>query len=392
MGEDFNYAEEFAQLDYAALKKDLYALMTDSQDGGRPITATMAGCSSAWPAQRGTYRMGDGRGGAGTGNQRFAPLNSWPDNANLDKARRLLWPIKQKYGKKISWADLMILAGNCALESMGFKTFGSAAGAWTSGSRKRTSIGIGSRVAGRQALLRRPRPRKPAGRRADGLIYVNPEGPNGVPDAVASARDVRDLRAHGDERRGDRGARRRAGTRLARRTAPARHPRGPRAGAAPVEEMGLGWKSSFGTGKGDDTITSGIEGPWTPNPIQWDMGYFDMLFNYDWNLVKSPAGAWQWVPVGVDESHMAPVRARFLQARPTIMTTRRPCPADGSGVSQDRQALPRTPGGVCGRLRPRVVQADSPRHGTARALSRPGSSCRGVDLARPGARRGSPAD
>jgi len=324
MGEDFNYAEEFAQLDYAALKKDLYALMTDSQDWWPADYGHYGGLfiRMAWHSA-GTYRMGDGRGGAGTGNQRFAPLNSWPDNANLDKARRLLWPIKQKYGKKISWADLMILAGNCALESMGFKTFGFGGGRvdiW----EPEEDVYWGSeaewlgdkRYSGDRDL------ENPLAAVQMGLIYVNPEGPNGVPDAVASARDVRETFAR-MARNDEETVALVAGGHTFGKThgaGPATHV-GREPEAAPVEEMGLGWKSSFGTGKGDDTITSGIEGPWTPNPIQWDMGYFDMLFNYDWNLVKSPAGAWQWVPVGVDESHMAPAAHDSSKRVTTIMTT-----------------------------------------------------------------------
>jgi len=324
MGEDFNYAEEFAQLDYAALKKDLYALMTDSQDWWPADYGHYGGLfiRMAWHSA-GTYRMGDGRGGAGTGNQRFAPLNSWPDNANLDMARRLLWPIKQKYGKKISWADLMILAGNCALESMGFKTFGFGGGRvdiW----EPEEDVYWGSeaewlgdkRYSGDRDL------ENPLAAVQMGLIYVNPEGPNGVPDAVASARDVRETFARMAMNDEETVALVAGGHTFGKThgAGPATHV-GREPEAAPVEEMGLGWKSSFGTGKGDDTITSGIEGPWTPNPIQWDMGYFDMLFNYDWNLVKSPAGAWQWVPVGVDESHMAPAAHDSSKRVTTIMTT-----------------------------------------------------------------------
>ncbi len=324
MGEDFNYAEEFEQLDYAALKKDLYALMTDSQDWWPADYGHYGGLfiRMAWHSA-GTYRMGDGRGGAGTGNQRFAPLNSWPDNANLDKARRLLWPIKQKYGKKISWADLMILAGNCALESMGFKTFGFGGGRvdiW----EPEEDVYWGSeaewlgdkRYSGDRDL------ENPLAAVQMGLIYVNPEGPNGVPDAVASAHDVRETFARMAMNDEETVALVAGGHTFGKThgAGPATHV-GREPEAAPVEEMGLGWKSSFGTGKGDDTITSGIEGPWTPNPIQWDMGYFDMLFNYDWNLVKSPAGAWQWVPVGVDESHMAQAAHDPSKRVTTIMTT-----------------------------------------------------------------------
>jgi catalase-peroxidase len=324
MGEGFNYAEEFKKLDLAALKKDLYALMTDSQDwwpadyghyGGLMIRA-------AWhPA--GTYRISDGRGGAESGNQRLAPINSWPDNINLDKARRLLWPIKQKYGRKISWADLMILAGNCALESMGFKTFGFAGGRvdiW----EPEEDIYWGSeaewlgdkRYSGAREL------EKPLAAVQMGLIYVNPQGPNGEPNAVASGRDVRDTFARMGMNDEETVALIAGGHTFGKchGAGPESHV-GPEPEAAPIEEQGLGWKSSFGTGKGDDTISSGLEGAWTPKPTQWDMGYFDMLFGYDWNLVKSPAGAWQWVPVNPDEKDLAPAAHDPSKRVTTIMTT-----------------------------------------------------------------------
>ena len=309
MDPGFNYAEAFQQLDLAAVKRDLAALMTDSQDWWPADWGHYGGLfiRMAWHSA-GTYRVGDGRGGAGTGNQRFAPVNSWPDNGNLDKARRLLWPIKKKYGKQISWADLMILAGNVALESMGFKTVGFAGGRvdiWEpeddiDWGREQTWLGD-QRHRGDREL------ENPLGAVQMGLIYVNPEGPNGQPDPVASGRDVRETfrrmamddaetvalvagghtfgKAHGA---GD----------------PAlvgREPEG-----APMEEMGLGWNNAFGTGKGLCTTTSGIEGAWKPNPTRWDMGYFDMLFGYDWELVKSPAGAWQWLAKDVKPEHMIP--------------------------------------------------------------------------------------
>ena len=324
MGEDFNYAEEFKSLDLEAVKKDLYALMTDSQDWWPADYGHYGGLfiRMAWHSA-GTYRLGDGRGGAGTGNQRFAPLNSWPDNVNLDKARRLLWPIKQKYGKKISWADLMILAGNCAIESMGLKTFGFAGGRediW----EPEEDIYWGAeaewlgdkRYSGDRDL------ENPLAAVQMGLIYVNPEGPNGVPDAVASARDVRETFARMAMNDEETVALVAGGHTFGKThgAAPATHV-GPEPEAAPIEEQGLGWKSSFGSGKGDDTISSGIEGAWTPNPIQWDMGYFDMLFGYDWNLVKSPAGAWQWVPVDPDEKDLAPAAHDPSKRVTTIMTT-----------------------------------------------------------------------
>jgi catalase-peroxidase len=308
MDTDFNYAKEFKKLDLKAIKKDIFELMTTSQDWWPadyghygPLFVRMAWHSA------GTYRIADGRGGAGSGSQRFAPLNSWPDNGNLDKARFLLWPIKQKYGKQISWADLMILAGNCALESMGFKTFGFAGGRediWEAeqdiywGSEIEwlaTSDKPKSRYSGDRDL------ENPLGAVQMGLIYVNPQGPDGKPDPLASAKDIRETfarmamndeetvalvagghtfgKAHG----------------AASETHVGREPEG-----AGIEEQGMGWKNSFGSGKGDNTITSGIEGAWKPNPTTWDNGYFETLFKYEWKLTKSPAGAHQWTPT--DES------------------------------------------------------------------------------------------
>ncbi|MBA3011522.1 MAG: catalase/peroxidase HPI [Desulfobacula sp.] len=312
LGEAFNYAEEFKKLDLAALKKDLYALMTDSQEWWPADYGHYGGLfiRMAWHSA-GTYRMGDGRGGAGAGNQRFAPLNSWPDNVNLDKARRLLWPIKQKYGKKISWADLMILAGNCALESMGFKTFGFAGGRediwepeediyWGSeGEWLATSDKPKSRYTGDRDL------EKPLAAVQMGLIYVNPEGPDGNPDPVASGRDVRETFARmamNDEET----VALVAGGHTFGKCHGAASPThvGPEPEAAPLEQMGLGWKSSFGSGKGGDTISSGIEGAWKPNPTQWDMGYLKVLFKYEWELVKSPAGAKQWLAKDVAQEDM----------------------------------------------------------------------------------------
>jgi len=324
MGEGFNYAEEFKSLDLEAVKKDLYALMTDSQEWWPADYGHYGGLfiRMAWHSA-GTYRMGDGRGGGGTGNQRFAPLNSWPDNVNLDKARRLLWPIKQKYGKKISWADLMILAGNCALESMGLKTFGFAGGRediWEP--EEDVYWGAEAEWLGDKRYSGDRDLENPLAAVQMGLIYVNPEGPNGVPDAVASARDVRETFARMAMNDEETVALVAGGHTFGKchGAGPATHV-GPEPEAAPLEEQGLGWKSSFGAGKGGDTISSGIEGAWTPNPIQWDMGYFDMLFGYDWNLVKSPAGAWQWVPVDPDEAHLAPAAHDPSKKVTTIMTT-----------------------------------------------------------------------
>jgi len=324
MGAGFNYAEEFKKLDLGALKEDLYALMTDSQEWWPADYGHYGGLfiRMAWHSA-GTYRMGDGRGGAGSGNQRLAPLNSWPDNVNLDKARRLLWPIKQKYGNKISWADLMILAGNCALESMGFKTFGFCGGRediW----EPEEDIYWGTesewlddkRYSGERDL------ENPLAAVQMGLIYVNPEGPNGEPNAVASAHDVRDTFARMAMNDEETVALVAGGHTFGKcHGAGDAAMVGPEPEAAGIEEQGLGWTSSFGSGKGDDTISSGIEGAWTAKPTQWDMGYFDLLFGYDWNLVKSPAGASQWVPVNPDEKDLAPAAHDPSKRVTTIMTT-----------------------------------------------------------------------
>jgi catalase-peroxidase len=302
MGPAFSYAEAYKKLDIAALKKDLFALMTDSQDWWPadhghygPLFIRMAWHSA------GTYRIFDGRGGAGSGTQRFAPLNSWPDNANLDKARRLLWPVKQKYGKAISWADLMVLAGNCALESMGFKTFGFAGGrvdVWepeedVNWGSEQTWLGD-ERYSGDRDLA------NPFGAVQMGLIYVNPEGPNGNPDPLASARDIRETFARmamDDEET----VALIAGGHTFGKVHGAADPKkyvGPEPEGAPIEEQGLGWKNSFGSGNGDATITSGLEGTWTTAPTKWDNGFFDNLFKYDWELTTSPAGAKQYTPKG----------------------------------------------------------------------------------------------
>ena len=299
MDNEFNYRENFKQLDLKAVKEDLYALMTDSQDWW-PADYGHYGpffIRMAWHSA-GTYRMGDGRGGAGSGSQRFAPLNSWPDNANLDKARRLLWPIKKKYGANISWADLMILVGNCALESMGFKTFGFAGGredVWEP--EEDIYWGAESEWLGDKRYSGNRELENPLAAVQMGLIYVNPEGPNGEPDALASGKDIRETFARmamNDEET----VALVAGGHTFGKCHGAGDPSkvGPEPEAAPIEEMGLGWKSSFGSGKGDDTITSGIEGAWNPTPTKWDHSYLETLFKYDWNLVKSPAGAYQWVP------------------------------------------------------------------------------------------------
>jgi len=312
MGEGFNYAEEFKKLDLEAVKKDLYALMTDSKDWWPADYGHYGGLfiRMAWHSA-GTYRMGDGRGGGGSGNQRFAPLNSWPDNVNLDKARRLLWPIKQKYGSKISWADLMILAGNCALESMGFETFGFGGGRediWEPeedvywGSEEEwlaTSEKPKSRYSGERDL------ENPLAAVQMGLIYVNPEGPDGNPDPVASGHDVRETFARMAMNDEETVALVAGGHTFGKchGAGDAAHV-GPEPEAAPIEEQGLGWRSSFGSGRGGDTISSGIEGAWKPNPTKFDLGYLRVLFQYEWELVKSPAGANQWLAKDVKEEDM----------------------------------------------------------------------------------------
>ena len=329
LGPDFDYAEAFGKLDFAALKRDLDALMTDSQDWWPADWGHYGGLfiRMAWHSA-GTYRTADGRGGGGTGNQRFAPVNSWPDNGNLDKARRLLWPIKQKYGNRISWADLMILAGNCALESMGFKTFGFGGGRadiyqpeediyW--GAEREwlaTSDKPGSRYSGERDL------ENPLAAVQMGLIYVNPEGPDGNPDPVASGLDVRETFARmamNDEET----VALTAGGHTFGKAHGAGDPAlvGPEPEAAPIENQGFGWINAHGSGKGGDTTTSGIEGAWKPNPTRWDNGYFDMLFGYEWELVKSPAGAHQWVAKDVRPEHMIPDAHDPSKTHPPMMTT-----------------------------------------------------------------------
>lgn len=324
MGEDFDYREEFKKLDYGALKKDLHDLMTDSQDWW-PADYGHYGpffIRMTWHAA-GTYRTADGRGGGGTGNQRFAPLNSWPDNGNLDKARRLLWPIKQKYGKKISWADLLILVGNVAIESMGGKTFGFSGGRpdiWAPEEdifwgKENEWLG-NNRYTGERDLD------QPLGAVQMGLIYVNPQGPDGNPDPLASAKDIRETfsrMAMNDEET--------VALTAGGHTFGKAHGAGDEdlVGAepegAPIEQMGLGWKNAHGSGKGRDSITSGIEGAWTAKPTQWDNGYFDLMFRYEWELVKSPAGAHQWHAVNPKEEDLAPDAEDASIHVPTMMTT-----------------------------------------------------------------------
>ncbi len=324
MGKDFNYAEEFKRLDLHAVVKDLTALMTDSQDWWPadyghygPFFVRMAWHSA------GTYRIADGRGGAGFGTQRFAPLNSWPDNVNLDKARRLLWPIKQKYGSKISWADLMVLTGNVAMESMGFKTAGFAGGredVWEPGEE----INWGpedtwldnQRYTGDRELA------QPLGAVQMGLIYVNPQGPDGVPDALGSARDIRETFARMAMNDYETVALTAGGHTFGKsHGAASEDHKGPEPEGADITEQGLGWTSNFGSAKGVHTISSGIEGAWTNNPIQWDMGYFDNLFGYEWELTKSPAGAHQWTPKDAAAAGTVPDAHDPSQRHAPMMTT-----------------------------------------------------------------------
>ncbi len=309
MGEDFDYAREFESLDLTAVKADLTAMMTDSQDWWPadfghygPLFIRMAWHSA------GTYRAGDGRGGASRGSQRLAPLNSWPDNVNLDKARRLLWPIKKKYGRKLSWADLMILAGNVALESMGFESGGFAGGRediWEP--EEDVDWGPEKEWLDDQRHTAGQKLENPLAAVQMGLIYVNPEGPNGEPNVLAAARDIRETFARMSMNDEETVALIAGGHTFGKfhGAGPASH-LGPEPEAAPVEEQGLGWKNSFGTGKGSDTITSGLEGAWTPTPTRWDNSFFETLFRYDWNLEKSPAGAWQWVATDPAAAELVP--------------------------------------------------------------------------------------
>jgi len=323
MDKDFNYADEFKKLDLETVKKDLYKLMTNSKDWWPADYGHYGGLfiRMAWHSA-GTYRKGDGRGGAGSGSQRFPPLSSWPDNCNLDKARRLLWPIKQKYGRKISWADLMVLAGNCALESMGLKTFGFGGGRKDVWEPEDIYWGAESDWLGDKRYSGDRELENPLASVQMGLIYVNAEGPNGQPSAVASGRDVRETFARMGMNDEETVALIAGGHTFGKcHGAASASYVGPQPEGAGIEEQCLGWKSSFGNGKGDDTITSGIEGSWTPNPTQWGMEYFHMLFDYDYDLIKSPAGAWQWVPVNPDEKDLAPAAHNPSKRVTTIMTT-----------------------------------------------------------------------
>ena len=324
MEKNFNYAEEFKSLDLNAVIKDLHALMTDSQDWW-PADYGHYGpffIRMAWHSA-GTYRIADGRGGAGAGAQRFAPLNSWPDNVSLDKARRLIWPIKQKYGRKISWADLIILTGNVALESMGFKTFGFAGGREDIWEPEETYWGPESTWLGDERYTGDRELENPLAAVQMGLIYVNPEGPNGKPDPVASGRDIRETFARmamNDEETVALVAGGHTFGKCHGAADPGKYV-GPAPEGAPIEEQGLGWKNSFGSGHGVDTISSGIEGAWTKNPIQWDNNYFENLFGYEWELTKSPAGAHQWTPKDASAKNTVPDAHDPNKRHAPMMTT-----------------------------------------------------------------------
>ena len=386
MGEDFNYAKEFKSLDLAAVKKDLAALMTDSQDWWPadfghygPLFIRMAWHSA------GTYRIGDGRGGGGAGQQRFAPLNSWPDNVSLDKARRLLWPIKQKYGRKISWADLMILAGNVALETMGFKTFGFGGGredVWEPD--QDVYWGAEDKWLGDKRYSGDRDLENPLAAVQMGLIYVNPEGPNGNPDPIAAARDIRETFARMAMNDEETVALIAGGHTFGKThgAGPTSHV-GPEPEAAGLEEQGLGWKNSFGTGKGGDTITSGLEVTWTTTPTKWSNNFFENLFGYEWELTKSPAGAHQWRPKdGAGAGTVPDAHDPSKRHAPSMLTTDLSLRFDPAYEKISRRFL-RESGPVRRRVRPGVVQADAPRHGPARALSRPGGSRGRAHLAGP---------
>ena len=393
MGRDFDYREEVKKLDVQALKKDLHALMTDSQPWWPADWGHYGGLMirMAWHAA-GTYRIADGRGGGGTGNQRFAPLNSWPDNVSLDKARRLLWPIKKKYGNKLSWADLIILAGNIAYESMGLKTFGFGFGRadiwhpekdiyW--GSEKEWLAPSDTRY---EDVNDPSTMENPLAAVQMGLIYVNPQGVNGQPDPLKTAAQVRETfarmamndeetvaltagghtvgKCHGN---GDAAA------------------LGPDPEAADIAEQGFGWRNPNGKGVGNDTVSSGLEGAWTTHPTKWDNGYFYLLFTYDWELKKSPAGAWQWEPINIkEEDKPVDVEDPSIRHNPDHDRCRHGHD-QGPGLPQDLRALLQGPRLPVRDVRAGVVQADPPRYGPQGALSRPRRAARGADLAGSGA-------
>ncbi len=392
MGEAFDYAKEFKSLDLNAVIKDLHALMTDSQDWWPADFGHYGGLMirMAWHSA-GTYRIADGRGGAGSGQQRFAPLNSWPDNVSLDKARRLLWPIKQKYGRKISWADLMVLAGNVALELMGFKTFGFGGGRVDVWEPEELYWGPEGTWLGDERYSGERELQNPLAAVQMGLIYVNPEGPNGKPDPVAAAKDIRETfyrMAMNDEET----VALIAGGHTFGKTHGAGDPSfvGPAPEAANIEDQGLGWKSKFGTGVGADAIGGGPEVIWSQTPTKWSNYYFENLFKYEWELTKSPAGVWQFkakdAPATVPDP-FDPSKRRVPTMLVTDLSLRY-----GPGLRKGFSPLLRESGSVRRRVRPRVVQADASRHGPDHPLSRPARAEGDADLAGPDPRRGSSAD
>ena len=386
LGEDFDYAEAFAKLDVNALKADVVSVLTTSQDWWPADYGNYGGLfiRMSWHAA-GTYRIHDGRGGGGQGMQRFAPLNSWPDNGNLDKARRLLWPVKKKYGNKISWADLLLLAGNVALESMGFKTAGFAFGradVWEPEEilfgEEDEWLGTNKRYSGKRDLA------EPYGATTMGLIYVNPEGPEGKPDPVAAAVDIRETfgrMAMNDEET--------AALIVGGHTFGKTHGAGdadlvgPEPEAAPIEQQGLGWKSAYASGKGEDAITSGLEVVWTPTPTKWDNTFLEILYGYEWELTKSPAGAWQFIAKDGAGAGTIPDPFGGAGTRPDDAGHRR-LNARGSDLPRDHQAVAGSPRRAGRRLRQGVVQAAAPRPGTDFPL--PGTvDCRAAAVAGPGA-------
>ncbi len=390
MGKAFDYAKEFKTLDLNAVIKDLTALMTESQEWWPADFGHYGGLMvrMAWHSA-GTYRITDGRGGAGAGQQRFAPLNSWPDNANLDKARRLLWPIKQKYGQKISWADLMILAGNVALESMDFKTFGFAGGRVDVWEPEELFWGPEGTWLGDERYSGERQLAEPLGAVQMGLIYVNPEGPNGNPDPLAAARDIRETffrMAMNDEET----VALIAGGHSFGKTHGAGDPSlvgaDPESGA--LEDQGLGWKSKHGTGFGADAITGGPEVTWTQTPTKWSNTVLQEPVRERMGADKSPAGAKQWQAKG--RGSLDPGRLRPLEEACADHADDRPVAALRSGLREDLAALLRTSGPVRRRVRAGLVQAHAPRHGPGRALSRPAGAEGNADLAGPGTGRGSP--
>ena len=371
LGPDFDYRSEFAAASTSRRSSsDIVEVLRTSQDWWPADFGHYGGLMIrlSWHAA-GTYRIYDGRGGAGDGGQRFAPLNSWPDNGNLDKARRLLWPVKQKYGQKISWADLLVLAGNVALEDMGFETFGFAFGREDVWEPEEIFWGPEDTWLGDERYTGDRELEESLGAVQMGLIYVNPEGPNGNPDPVASARDIRDTFARmamNDEET----VALIAGGHTFGKTHGAGDPSlvGPEPEGAPLEEQGLGWRSTYGSGKGADAITSGLEVTWTRTPVRWSNDYFEFLFGHEWELEKSPAGAWQWVAKDAEE--VIPGPARGLAEAQAHHADQRPRPAVRPGVREDLPPLPRAPGRVRRGLRQGLVQAAAPRHGPGLAVPR----------------------